>query len=42
MRRSYANQARNKINNQYIRKDRIKNQDYEKSLCVVDSIDKSD
>ncbi|KAL5543708.1 hypothetical protein UlMin_007492 [Ulmus minor] len=41
MNKSFANQVGNKMNLQYLRKDRIKNQ-VEKALCVVESIDKSD
>ncbi|KAL5570661.1 hypothetical protein UlMin_027236 [Ulmus minor] len=39
--KSFANQVGNKMNLQYLRKDRVKNQ-VEKAFCVVDSIDKSD
>ncbi|KAL5580013.1 hypothetical protein UlMin_012455 [Ulmus minor] len=39
--KSIANQDGNKMNLQYLRKDRVKNQ-VEKALCVVDLIDKSD
>ncbi|KAL5564602.1 hypothetical protein UlMin_027766 [Ulmus minor] len=39
--KSFANQVGNKMNLQYLRKDRVKNQ-VEKALCVADSIDKSD
>ncbi|KAL5553110.1 hypothetical protein UlMin_040511 [Ulmus minor] len=39
--KSFANKVGNKMNLQYLRKDRVKNQ-VEKALCVVDSIDKSD
>ncbi|KAL5540061.1 hypothetical protein UlMin_045748 [Ulmus minor] len=39
--KSIDNQNGNKMNLQYLRKDRVKNQ-VEKAFCVVDSIDKSD
>ncbi|KAL5540639.1 hypothetical protein UlMin_044453 [Ulmus minor] len=39
--KSIDNQNGNKMNLQYLRKDRVKNQ-VEKAFCVIDSIDKSD